>query len=75
VLGDAVINDRLSFRLRQLSFSLKQQVLDGLLIRVSSLDNDLPRAFALHTRFSDALTMAVSPLYRARFIGATSEVG
>ena len=73
VLGDTVINDRLGFRLQQLRFGLKRQVLDGMLVRVSSLDDDLPRAFALHARFADDLARSVAPLHRARFIGAAPE--
>ena len=73
VLGDTVINDRLSFRLAQLRFGLKRQVLDGMLVRLSSIEDDLPRAFALHARFADKLIRAVSPVYRSRLIGAAPE--
>lgn len=68
-LGDAVMADDAGFRLRQLSFGLRGRILDGMLVRVSSIDADADRAWRLHSRFAGQLALALDPASRARVIG------
>jgi EpsI family protein len=72
LLGDVVVTDAAAFRLRQLSFGLRRQLLDGLLVRVSSLDTQPARAYALHSQFADELVRAMRPAERVKLIGSGS---
>ncbi len=69
LLGDAVVADSTAFRLRQLSFGMRRQLLDGLLMRVSSIDPQPARAYALQSRFADELVRAMRPAERVKVIG------
>lgn len=69
LLGDEVVTDSTAFRLRQLSFGVRRQLLDGLLMRVSSIDSQPARAYALQSRFADELARAMRPAERAKVIG------
>ncbi len=72
VLGGAVVADEASFNWRRLAFAAKRELLDGFLVRVSSIDSDANRAYLLHFQFSDALRRALSPSDRDKFIGYAS---
>jgi EpsI family protein len=69
LLGDVVVTDSTAFRLRQLSFGLRRRLLDGLLMRVSSIDTQPARAYALQSRFADELVRAMRPAERVKVIG------
>ena len=69
VLGDVAVTDSTAFKLRQLSFGLRRQLLDGMLMRVSSIDPLPARAYALQSEFSDALARAIQPAERIKVIG------
>jgi EpsI family protein len=70
LLGDVVESDSRSYRWRQLSFGLRGQLLDGMVVRISTLDQDLDRAWAQHAAFARALVQAIAPELRVRVIGA-----
>ena len=69
VLGDVVVTDSTAFRLRQLSFSMRRQLLDGMLVRLSSIDPLPARAYALHSQFADELARAMKPAERVKVFG------
>jgi EpsI family protein len=69
VLGGEVVADGAAFRWRQLKFGLRRRLLDGMLVRLSSIDPDPRRAYALHARFANALAAALPPAVRAKVIG------
>ncbi len=69
LLGDAVVTDSTAFRLRQLSFGMRRRLLDGLLMRVSSIDAQPMRAYALQSQFADELVRAMRPPERVKVIG------
>lgn len=69
LLGDVVVTDSTAFRLRQLSFGIRRQLLDGLLMRVSSIDPQPARAYALQSQFADELVRAMRPAERVKVIG------
>ena len=75
VLGDVVQTDAVAFRWRQITSGLRGQVLDGMLVRVSSIDADDARAFRLHAEFADALARAMTPEHRQRVIGTPTAAG
>jgi EpsI family protein len=70
VLGRKIVEDATAFRWSQLRDGLRGQVSDGLLVRVSTVQRDLPRAYVEQARFADALVRAIDPRYRSRVIGA-----
>ena len=69
VLGGVVVADADSFRLRRLSFAARRELLDGMLVRVSSIDPDATGAFELHRAFAEDLSLALTPADRDRVIG------
>lgn len=69
VLGDTVEGSSRAFRWRQIVSGLRGQILDGMLVRVSTLDTRLERAYALQARFANDLVAAVDPALRVRVIG------
>lgn len=70
LLGGEAMSDAASFRRRRVQAALDRQLLDGLLVRLSSIDADAPRAWQLHERFADRLVEAIAPPRRAELIGA-----
>lgn len=69
ILGDVAQTDAVAFRWRQITSGLRGQILDGMLVRVSSIDDDDARAFRTHADFADALARAMTPAHRLRVIG------
>jgi EpsI family protein len=61
VLGGEVVKDGAGFRWRRLSSSLRGQLLDGMLVRISSIDPEPQRAYAMHEHFAQALLAAIEP--------------
>jgi len=70
LFGDRVENDPREANWMKLRAGLQGQVLDGMLIRVSTIDNNAARAHPLQASFADALVRAIDPGYRTRVIGA-----
>jgi hypothetical protein len=69
-MGDRVVLGRAE-RLRvQVENGLAGRIPDGLLVRVSSLSGDVPRAHAAQQSFVAALMGATPPNHVARFVGA-----
>jgi EpsI family protein len=69
VLGGEVVQDAQSFRWRQWHFALRRELIDGLLVRVSSIEPPTPAAFALHDAFIAAIVKAMAPTQRDQVIG------
>jgi EpsI family protein len=70
VVGDRVENDPRAVNWIKLRAGLRGEVLDGMLVRVSTIDRNAERAYAVHARFADALVRAIDPGYRRHVIGA-----
>lgn len=73
LLGGVVVADAFAWRWRRIDAVLRDQVLDGLLVRVSTIDGDPARAYALQARFANELVLAIAPADRAKVIGAPAE--
>jgi exosortase B len=71
-MGDRVVLGRAERLGAQLASGLRGRVLDGMLVRVSSLAPDAAPAFALQQSFASALFSAMPSGAAARFIGARS---
>ena len=69
VLGGEAIPDANTFRLRRLANAVRRTSADGLLVRVSSLDLNAERAYALQTRFVSDMVQAMSATDTELLIG------
>lgn len=69
VLGGEAIADRNTFRLRRLAHAVRRTAADGMLVRVSSLDLDAERAFALQAKFVNDMLQAVEGGRKELLIG------
>jgi len=69
LLGDSTVNAGWQRKLQQLSYAAQGVIPDGLLFRVSSIDTDQDRAFALQQTFIADLLAAVPPGQRHLLIG------
>jgi len=67
--GDFVIRNTVDKRMAQLRAAFTGQIPDGLLFRVSSIDEDAARAFAMQQRFAADMMSAVSAETRRKLSG------
>lgn len=69
LLGHELIADETQFKLRQLSLGVTGTIPDGLLVRISSIDDNLAGAYQLHAAFAQDLAQALTPAQRQRVLG------
>jgi EpsI family protein len=65
-VGESNVKSRIDKRLAELRMAVTGQIPDGLLIRVSSIDLDVPRALAWQSRFVQELISTLGPDMRRR---------
>jgi EpsI family protein len=70
-VGDQVVRNQFEKRLAQIRLGLTGQIPDGLLFRVSSIDDDSARAYAMQQQFAAEMMAAVSPETRRQLSGIT----
>jgi len=68
-VGQKAIGGELQKRLVELGYGLSGRIPDGLLFRVSSIDSDTTRAYAMQDSFVRQLVAAVGPAERTRLAG------
>ncbi|WEF35678.1 exosortase-associated protein EpsI, B-type [Pseudoduganella chitinolytica] len=73
-IGDTITRPGFDQRLQELKIGLTGQVPDGMLVRVSSIDTDASRAYALQGEFIRALVGNLPAPDRARLIGASANL-
>jgi EpsI family protein len=69
VVGDKVVLDGLSQKLVQIRYGLQGTIPDGMLVRVSTIDRQTERAFAVQEGFVKQLLGVVSSDSRRRLVG------
>lgn len=69
VVGDHVVQGMDSFEARRNAFVRGHQAVDGMLVRVSSVDADPQRAWRLHERFARDLAAALAPAALPKLFG------
>jgi EpsI family protein len=72
-VGDEVVVGRLNKRLAEIRMSLTGRVPDGLLFRVSSIDDDSSRAYAAQQRFAADMVGALPVTARKQLSGLTAQ--
>jgi EpsI family protein len=68
-VGDQIIRNKFDKRIAQIKLGLTGQIPDGLLFRISSIDNDSARAYALQQQFAAELMAAVPADTRRQLSG------
>jgi EpsI family protein len=74
-VGDHVIRNQFDKRMMQFRLSLTGQIPDGLLFRISSIDRDAERAFAMQQRFAAELMSSVPAETRRQLSGLGTPPG
>ena len=69
-LGETVAATRMQRKLQQIRYGLRGIIPDGMLVRVSSVDRDVPAAFAAQESFLKEMAAAIPKAYRSRILGA-----
>lgn len=68
-IGDHVVRSGTDKKIREMAYAADGYIADGLLFRISSIDSDSSRAFALHESFANDLLAAMTSANRKRFAG------
>ena len=71
-VGDQIIHSDLEKRIAQIRLGLTGQIPDGLLFRISSIDNDTKRAYEMQQQFAAQMMSAVPPVVRKQLGGLTT---
>ena len=71
-VGDQIIRNQFDKRIAQIRLGLTGQIPDGLLFRISSIDNDSARAFAIQQQFAAQMMSAVPAETRRQLTGLTA---
>lgn len=71
-IGDKVVRGNLELGFARLSYGVKGQIADGLLVRLSSIDADAPRAFKMQDTFARDLSLAVRQADLPTLLGSAS---
>jgi EpsI family protein len=68
-VGNTVVNNGYAKKLVEIKYGLFGQIPDGVLTRISSIDDDSTNAFELQQNFISELINTLEPKYRAKFLG------
>lgn len=74
-VGDQVVRTVLDKRVAQIRLGLTGQIPDGLLFRISSIDNDETRAFSMQQKFVADMMASVPPKERKQLSGLIAAAG
>lgn len=72
MVGDKLTLSGTEQKLAQLAYSTRGVVPDGMLVRVSSIDPDTPRAYGVHSRFIAELAQSIQPAMRQYVMGTAA---
>jgi EpsI family protein len=68
-VGDQATRAGFAQKLQLLAYGLSGKIPDGMLVRISTIDRDVPAAYRIQDAFSTALLVALTPQSRARLLG------
>lgn len=72
VVGEQIALTGLEQKFAQLKYSTRGVIADGMLVRVSTIDAEPERAYAVHRQFIEELATSISGANRARVFGSPS---
>lgn len=70
-IGNHAVRSGTDKKLKEIHYAMEDQIADGLLFRVSSIDPNLPRAFDAQQQFVSEMLSSLSPEDRLRLAGLT----
>ena len=73
-VGDQIVRNKWDKRIAEIRLGLTGQIPDGLLFRISSIDRDTSRAFAMQEKFAADMLAAVPVETRRQLSGLTVQV-
>jgi EpsI family protein len=68
-VGDHVVQTGIQKKIAEMSYGLNGKIPDGMLIRISSIDGDVPHAYEIQSHFAEQMLRALKPEYRKRLDG------
>lgn len=68
-IGDTVVNNGYAKKFVEIKYGLFGKIPDGVLTRISSIDDDSNQAFTIQQQFISELMMHLEPNIRAKFLG------
>lgn len=69
VVGDRITTSGINKKLTEMRYALNGRIPDGMLIRMSSIDTNVDRAYAIQGQFAQQMIQAIGPEVRKRFAG------
>ncbi len=69
VVGNRNVAGGIDKKLTEMRYALSGRIPDGMLVRVSSIDQEKDAAYALQNQFAIEMIQAISPEHRNRFAG------
>ncbi len=69
-VGDRIVQGNVQKKLAEMAFRFAGKIPDGLLFRVSSIDRDTAKAYAIQAGFINQLLAALTPEQRQRLAGS-----
>lgn len=70
VIGDHVTRSGIDKKMVEIRYALENRMPDGMLIRVSSIDEQVERAYDIQGQFAKQMVAAIETNDRSRFVGA-----
>ena len=70
IVGNQVFQGGLQKKLAELKYGLKGKIPDGMLIRVSSIDDEATNAYEIQTQFANQMLHALTPEHRRKLNGS-----
>lgn len=68
-IGNHAVKSGLDKKLKEISYAMQGDIADGLLFRISSIDTDKPRAFAMQQKFIQEMLASITTADRQRLAG------
>jgi EpsI family protein len=69
VIGETAIRGGTEKKLAEMRYAMSGEIPDGHIFRISTIDTDSERAYAIHRQFASDLMTAVEPKWRTRVFG------
>lgn len=73
LVGDRVFVGTVDKKIKQMKYGFTGYIPDGILVRISSIDNESDRAYTMHEMFAADMIDSLPEALRVRFIGAKNE--
>jgi EpsI family protein len=68
-LGNHAVKSGIDKKMKEISYAMQGDIADGLLFRISSIDSDKPRAFAMQQKFIQDMLASITAADRLRLAG------